>query len=174
MTKKDFIRILLKLAGIYMLFSSLVPLIGSMTIYSQADWDMLLGLAAVIIVAIAFCSWFIFFPDSIINLFRLNKGFDDDQIKTEQLKGENLISFAVIIIGGLFLVYGFVPFLVDICQRFYLSVADKSSFFLTFETLDNSRLYTYIVELFIGFFLVFNYPKISRFLAKKNLANDAE
>lgn len=172
MTKKDFIRILLKLTGIYLLFSSLPPLFGPIVTYSKESWEMLLGLVLIIIVFIAFSSWLIFYPDTLIKFFRLNKGFDDDEIKTDRLKSENFISFAVIIIGGIFIVHSFVPLIVDICQRVHYAVAENNSFFVSFERLDNSRLYTNIIELFIGCFLITNYSGITRFLAKKNKNNE--
>lgn len=176
MTKKDFIRMLIKLTSIYLLISSLLPLLVPISMYFHENsnlvnpWGMILILVAIV----AFFSWLIFFPDTLINLFKLDKGYEDDQIKTDQLKSENLISFAVIIIGGIFIVQSFIPLLVDICQRIQLGVQENRSFFTTFETYDNTRLYTCILELFVGCFLIFNFPKTARFLAKKNINNESE
>ncbi len=175
MTKKDFIRILLKLICIYMLFSTLPPLFGPIVLYNQtANWDIILTMGVVLIACIAFSLWLILYPDTIINFLKLDKGFDDDLIKTDQLKTENFINFVVLIIGGMFIVHSLSPFIVDICQRIHYAVAENNSFFTTFETLDNTRLYTNILEFFIGCFLMTNYPKIAQFIAKKNKNNESE
>ncbi|PXV69138.1 hypothetical protein CLV62_101407 [Dysgonomonas alginatilytica] len=169
MTKKDFIRLLIKLMGILVLLNSLPLFIGQFAFYSRAEgWNMILYMALVLILTIAFSVWLIFYPDSIIKFFKLDKGFDDDQIKLDQLKSEKLISIAVLVIGGMFILNSLAPLLVEIGQKIYASVAEGQSIFPTFEESDNTRLYTNIIELCLGCFLITNYQKMTHLLASKN------
>ena len=169
MTKRDLIRLLLKLMGILVLLNSLPLFIGQILMFRElGSWEMILYMALVLTLTFAFSSWLIFYPDSIINFFKLDKGFDDDQIKLDQLKSEKLINFVVLIIGGMFILHSLAPFLVEIGQKIYGSLSEGQSIFPVFEESDNTRLYTNIIELCLGAFLITNYSAITRFIAKKN------
>lgn len=175
MTKKDLIRLLIKLMGVLVLLNSLPPLFGQFVFFAGNDGGKAILLMALILIAtLAFSAWLIFCPDSIIKLFRLDKGFDDDQIKLDQLKSEKLISIVVLIIGGMFIVHSLAPLIIEIGQRIYASVAEKNPFLPSFENMDNTRLYTNILEVVLGLFLISNYHGITHFLAKKNTGNESE
>ncbi len=73
----------------------------------------------------------------------------------------------------MFILHSLAPFIIEIYQKIYASVADNESFLPSFETADNTKLYTNILELCIGFFLISNYQKVTRFLAKKNKGNES-
>ena len=173
MTKKDLIRLLIKLMGVLVLLNSLPALIGQFAFVAGSDdGKLILWPILILITTLALSALLIFCPDSIIRFLRLDKGFDDNQIKLDQLKSEKLISIAVLIIGGMFIVHSLAPLIIEFGQKIYASVAEKDPFFPSFENADNTRLYTNILQVLLGFFLITNYQRITHFLAKKNTDNE--
>lgn len=169
MTKKDLIRLLIKLMGVLVLLNSLPAFIGQFAFFAGNDGGkLIIWMILVLIATLTFSGWLIFCPDSIIKFFKLDKGFDDDQIKLDRLKSEKLISIAVLIIGGMFIIHSLAPLIIEIGQKIYASVAEKDPFFPSFSYSDNTRLYTNILQVLLGFFLITNYQRITHFLAKKN------
>ena len=86
MLNKDFFRILIKLIGLYffiqVIFSVLpsqISLLGFDTDLSQKIFSIIYFLA-IILVSILILYFLIRFPDKIINLFKLDKGFDNEMI----------------------------------------------------------------------------------------------
>lgn len=170
MTKKDFIRLLIKLLGVLVLFNSLFTIVVQSAFIFGNGLEMFLWLIVLIIIAIGFSSWLIFYPDTIINLFRLDKGFDDNHVKIDQLKAEQLMSIAVLVIGGLFILNSFSPLLVDIGYRIQASV-NGNQLFSTFTEWDNKSLFIHIIQLCAGYLLITNYNRVTHFLISKNENN---
>ena len=97
MLNKDFFRILIKLIGLYffiqVIFSVLpsqISLLGFDTDLSQKIFSIIYFLA-IILVSILILYFLIRFPDKIINLFKLDKGFDDDKIDFQNFNNSNIL-----------------------------------------------------------------------------------
>lgn len=168
MTKKDFIRLLIKLLGVLILFSSLPSFFSQFALFFLDNtWEMILWIMVAFAVTIGFASWLIFYPDTIINFLKLDKGFDDNEVKLDQPNAENLISIAILIIGGLFIQHSFAPFLVNIGYKIQESIS-SNAYFSYFEAADNSSIYVNLIELGAGFFIITNFRRITRFVISKN------
>ncbi len=73
----------------------------------------------------------------------------------------------------MFIVHSLAPLIIEFGQKIYASVAEKDPFFPSFENADNTRLYTNILQVLLGFFLITNYQRITHFLAKKSTDNES-
>lgn len=60
----------------------------------------------------------LFKADSIINLFRLDRGFDDEIIRLEKIQFDHLVIFACVILGGLMILYNIVYFIEALLNSF--------------------------------------------------------
>lgn len=74
--------------------------------------------AASFILPIGIFVLLLFKADSIINLFRLDRGFDDDIIRFEKIQFDHLIIFACVILGGLLILNNIVYFIEAVLNSF--------------------------------------------------------
>ncbi len=175
MTKKDLFRIIIKLFGLLMFVKSLIIFLGQFGLFtSYGDWGgfpILLFLLSLVLVC-GIIVLLVFFPDIIINIFRLDKGFDDEEISIRDINARRLIEFGVFIVGGLFILNCFAPLLVTIGYAIHALLDRQQQSFVP-ENLANSALYIHIVELCAGILTLSNYRSIAGFILSKNKANEA-
>lgn len=174
MTKRDLFRAIIKLFGLLILMNSIVLFLGQFGFFFSlsTEWEAILALLMAITLTCGLICLLVFFPDAIINLFKLDKGFDDEEVNLDDMKARSLIEFGVFIIGGFFILNSFAPLLVAIGYKVY-AMADGSQLFSPPGSLDNTSLYIKIIELCAGSLTVFNYRSIARFILSKNKANEA-
>lgn len=174
MTKRDLFRIIIKLFGLLILMNSIALFLGQFGLFASAgDWLSVLLLLVGVAITCGLISLLVFFPDIIIRLFKLDKGFDDKEVNFDDIKARSLIEFGVLIIGGFFILNSFAPLLVTIGYKLY-AIADNSHLFFVPDRLDNIDLFKNIIGLVAGLLLVFNYRNVARFILSKNKANEAQ
>jgi hypothetical protein len=85
MTKRDFFRIMIKIFGLYMVISTIFLAIpGNISwIFMNIDLTGIIWITAVVIIIILLFLFLIYRPDKIIGWLRLDKGFDDNDIKIQ-------------------------------------------------------------------------------------------
>src|SRR5690606_14048048 len=115
MTKRDFFRIIIKIFGLYSLiltvFNVLPTSIGYITDFVPTTLLWIFGSMVLIILMFSFL---IFKTDKIINLLKLDKGFDDERIELGNFNNKKILQFALILIGG-FLFLGHLPDFLQYC-----------------------------------------------------------
>ena len=99
MTKKDLLRIILKITGLYFLITIVFFQIPSFLVFIKTIpvISLLVAFVVLLIIAAIFTA-LIFKPDFVINLLKLDKGFDDDVFITPRVSLSNLIKISIIII----------------------------------------------------------------------------
>lgn len=173
MTKKDLIRLCIKAFGIFLLMSMITTFISQIAMFGFAtngdSWEVIVWAIFAITIGVSFCLWLILAPDSIISMFKLDKGFDDDDVKLNNIQFNTLPGFIVLFIGGLFILSGFATLVTEIGFKIHDAFSSDSSFFPMMEMSNNTRLYSNIIEVVVGLYLIFNYRKIGDFLINKNI-----
>lgn len=109
MTKKDLLRIILKITGLYFLITVVFFQIPSFLVFIKTVPVISLLVAfSVFAVFAAVFTVLIFKPDLAINSLKLDKGFDDDAFPAAHTSLPDLIKLSVIVIG-LFLIVKELP-----------------------------------------------------------------
>jgi hypothetical protein len=165
MTKRDFFRVLIKIFGLYSLVLtvfSIIPQNISNVLFSF-ELEMLLLVAASVFISIGLFMILLFKSDSIINLLKLDKGFDDELIHFGNLNNENILKIALLIIGGFLII--------DHTPRFLLDVVNVFKYKINFSTIDGSKVNYYnlsieALNILIGYLFISNYKAISKFIDK--------
>lgn len=178
MTKKDLLRIILKIAGLYFLITIVFYQIPSFLVFIKTI--PVISLAVAFLVLLLFAAIFaalIFNPDFIINLLKLDKGFDDDAFSASHISLSNLIKFALITLG-LFLIIKELPqFITHLFFLFKLLVKNQNGIS---GAIENSMLTDYvswgikILSLVIGYLMITNYSSITLFLIKKDIEKQTD
>ncbi|SBW07207.1 hypothetical protein [uncultured Dysgonomonas sp.] len=166
MTKKDFFRLVIKLFGLYLI--TLAPYTFSTVIVTLSyGADLLtIGASALMIAAyLGFAVLLIAYADVVIRFLRLEKGFDDDRIDISDINMQKLVSLAVIIVGGILVVYNFSLVLIALLHILMALVSNNKDDILSFNTYNIN--YTDLIDFIIGLLLITNYKRIARFVAKK-------
>lgn len=170
MTKKDLFRILIKLGGILILINSLPTILGQLAIVWGTSGMVISMVILTLFFTIAFTFWLIFGTDSVIQLFKLDKGYDNNEVKVDQLKAETSVSFAVLIIGGMFILHSFSPLLIELI-RIVKIAAGSDPVVPSLEQASYVMLIVHIAEFCAGYLLISNYSRVARFLASRNKNN---
>ncbi len=172
MTKKDFFRLIIKLFGLYafitVIFSG--PFRWAFLFYG-ADWSSLISVAVIILLLFLLLLFLIFLPDKVIGWFKLDRGFDNDQIQFQNFNVENIIMLAVIVMGGIIIIKNIPSFLTHSFYWFKSSVQSEAHNFTgrTWGTTDNYIAWaSSLINLIIGYLLLTNYPYISKILRVKS------
>jgi len=140
---------------------------------SGGDASIILWIVIAIAIFAAYVIILIFYPDIIIRLFKLDKGFDDNEIKTEIPGIEKLIIFATVIIGGIFIAQSFSALLIDIGYLIN-NIADTHGLAESFYGIDKTRFYINILNIIIGFLLISNYRAVTKFLLSVNKKKESK
>lgn len=165
MTKRDFFRVLIKIFGMYSLVLSIFTVIPQniSTILFQFDIMMLVIILASTMITLGLFLILLFKTDFIIDILKLDKGFDEEQINLGNLTNESIFKLALIIIGG-FLIIDYTPTLLfDIVNAF----KSKS----TFSSIEGNSVNYFdivvgLINILIGYLFITNYKSIAQFLNK--------
>ncbi|MDL2214810.1 hypothetical protein LJC00_01310 [Dysgonomonas sp. OttesenSCG-928-M03] len=177
MTKKDLFRIIIKLFGLYAVISFITNNLSQLFMlshFTEDDKIIYIWIVLAIVIFGAFAYLLIFYPDIIVRLFKLDKGLDDNEIKAETPDMERIITLAIIIVGGIFIAYSFSPLLVSI-GNLITDVVNTRGLAEAGHNIEKERLYINIFNLIIGYLLITNHRKVTRFLLsvnKKKETND--
>ena len=172
MTKRDFLKIIIKLFGLYsaiITIFTLIPTNLSYTISMLEPENILIVVISSIIyttIAIGFFLLILFKSDKIIDLLKLDKGFDDEIIKFEKFNSLNIMKLAIIMIGGIMIVDNF-PKILTFALYAFRSVA-KVSIFDSYD-LDSRQSFNWTVagiNILVGYLLMTNFSSLSNWLIK--------
>lgn len=110
MLNRDFFRILIRIAGVYLFIKiifGVMPLVLSLTAdIFYAVFPFALSFAVLY--------WLVRFPDTIINLFGLDKGLDSNRISLSNFDEKRIIILALFLLGGLLIVENFATFIIEV------------------------------------------------------------
>ena len=174
MTKRDFFRIIIKLFGLYFLILTLFYWIPSNYVYTIYGFELLplIGLLVMNALVILLYYAIIKYADNIINITKIDQGFDDEFIIFGDLKTRQILTLGIILLGGYLLITN----LSDFMQYTFLAFKDKVSnkggdFILTeqFGSTDDYFNWSYsTISVVLGYLLITNHNRISNWLDKKS------
>lgn len=167
MSKKDLIRLLIKIAGIILFFNYLSSFISQVALFIITfEWSSFLLLLVSTLITISLVVILIFYPDKVINLLRLDKGFDDERVTFNFQHAEAVVGIIILALGGIFILNNIAPLMVEIGYRIQTSV-DSNQFLSSMPTPNDKRLYISIIEIGIGYLLMSNYKLLAQILTSK-------
>lgn len=173
MSKKDLFRILIKLFGLYVAIGLIVA-IPQTIFYTLVSMDSVMFLASLITLlcgaVIAYI--LVFKPDIIVNLFQLNKGFDDDNIVANQITQESIIRVGLIIISIFFIVDNLPLIITDLVYLFKQSIPQNTIGdqlnSLPVPVKSPEFLVTGVLKVAMAVVLIFNKSRIAQKLVSLN------
>lgn len=105
MTKKDLFRIIIKLFGLYAVVTAFIMLPDIFfPYYYSFDLAYAVVNLAKFVVIIVLLFVLIFKTDAIIELFKLEKGFENEKVGLENISAEGLIKIGLVIIAIFFMI----------------------------------------------------------------------
>ena len=177
MTKRDFFRVIIKLFALYsatLAIFSLLPTYFSYAINAYEPMTIILAVASfLIIVALLFA--LIYGADKIIDLLKLDKGFDEERIEFGSLKEISILKIAIIVIAGLLIIDNF-PYFLNQC---YLAFKDQVSRkgidgmldAFAYEQVDYFQFAISAISILIGYLMITNYSNVANWLYKTDKKN---
>lgn len=180
MTKKDLFKIILKLFGLYSIIQ-LILQIPNITyyLYLQPYLDfnwLIVGTPAIYLLMIFIL---IFKPDQIIKLFKLDQGFENQEVSNNSaITGKGITKIALIIIAVYLIVANIGGFVSQLIFSFKASVSRNSLDRLldTFNPnpVDYQEMISTGISLVVGFLLLTNHTRFSNWIEKINNKNVVE
>ncbi len=178
MSKRDFFKVIIKLFGIYSLMSILFNAFPTYIYYLIQVTELWVITSLVLLTGVVALIYYFLLanPTLIINLFKLDRGFDDDTIILGNLNSQKLISFALIIIGGLLIIENLPEFMYNCYYSFKENVQTNAPVFEQTTTFDTSYFDWLIstINMVVGYLLMTNYKNIATWFDRINDKNKVE
>lgn len=113
MTKRDFFRIIIKLFALYSIILTVFNWIPSNFIYAAYEFELISFLAVLGFTFLAVLIYYILIKktDKIIDILKIDKGFDDERIEFGNLSAANIVMLGIILIGGFLVIFNLVDFI---------------------------------------------------------------
>lgn len=160
MTKRDFFILIIKVFGLFSVVTSLFSGLPSNISFAITEIDALsiLWIVMAIVIVVGLFVALIFKADKVVQLLKLDKGFDDEKIEIGNLKPTDIIRIGTFIIGGLLILDNIPAFLSHSLFAFKRNVVG-----LEYNSQEKFHWAVSGLNLIIGFLLLTNYD----FVAKK-------
>ena len=153
MTNKDFFRLMIKLFGLYqfllLIFTSL-PRNLQLLFNDFFSISSIITLILITLFILAVYYVFVKKPDLIIDFFKLDKGFDNNEITVSNLNSDTILQIGMVLIGSFLVVDNLGYFISSFITYFKISYMKE-----TFESLKNfESLILNGINLILGFCLI--------------------
>ncbi len=165
MTKKDFFIIIIRLFGLYLLIGVLFNSISISLPYILNSSDVISYVIVLIstLIPLALFILLIFKAENIINLLKLDKGFDEERIDFGNIEAIHILKIAVFILGGIILV--------DNIPIFINHIVNSLESRINSDNMNSYPKYYWIasfIKIIIGYLFVTYFDIISQKLLKNN------
>ena len=177
MTKRDFFRIIIKLFGLYSATLAIFSLLPTYIGYAINEFDLItvfLAIGSLIIIVLLLIA-LIFGADKIINVLKLDKGYDEERIDFGNLKEINILKLAIIIMGGFLIIDNFPVFLNHCILHLKDQVSrngnDGMLNAFTYEQVNYFQFAISAISILIGYLMITNYTNIAKWLSKTDKKN---
>ncbi|MEO9258243.1 MAG: hypothetical protein ABI207_07670 [Crocinitomicaceae bacterium] len=176
MTKNDLFKIILKLFGLYSIIELIIQIpniIFYLYIESNDDFNWLMLLIPIMSILVIYT--LLFKPESVIQLFKLDKGYDNNEATNNSINGEAISKIALVIIAVYIIVSNLGNFITQLVFSFKESVSRNSLTHTSATYIPNPVNYNLLmsssISLIIGFLLLTNYTRLSKWIEKINNKN---
>ena len=161
MTNKDFFRLMIKLFGLYqfllLIFTSL-PRNLQLLFNDFFSISSIITLILITLFILAVYYVFVKKPDLIIDFFKLDKGFDNNEITVSNLNSDTILQIGMVLIGGFLIVDNFSYFISSFITYFKISYMS--------ENLESLKIFESLilggVNLILGFCLIIYRKQIAK------------
>ena len=161
MTNKDFFRLMIKLFGLYqfllLIFTSL-PRNLQLLFNDFFSISSIITLILITLFILAVYYVFVKKPDLIIDFFKLDKGFDNNEIAVCNLNSDTILQIGMVLIGGFLIVDNFSYFISSFITYFKISYMS--------ENLESLKIFESLIlggaNLIIGFCLIIYRKQIAK------------
>jgi hypothetical protein len=155
MSKRDLFRLVIKLAGLYFLFVGILPTIPtyfSLLVSNGGDLASLLVFVLASLILVGIFVLMVFGTDLVITLFRLDKGFDTEDIELKYYKLSGILHLALILLGGKLIIDN-LPNLLSNFIFAFKSMASKNVY-PHFDNDSNVKIGVNILFIMIGYLMI--------------------
>lgn len=153
MTNKDFFRLMIKLFGLYQFLLLVFTFLPNNLQLIFNDFFSIGSIISIILITLFILAVYYVFvknPDLIINFFKLDRGFDKNEITVNNLNSDTILQIGMVLIGGFLIVDNLGYFISSFITYFKISYMKE-----TFESLKNfESLILNGVNLIFGFCLI--------------------
>lgn len=153
MTNKDFFRLMIKLFGLYQFLLLIFTFLPSNLQLLFNDFFSIGSIISIILITLFILAVYYVFvknPDLIINFFKLDRGFDKNEITVNNLNSDTILQIGMVLIGGFLIVDNLGYFISSFITYFKISYMKEN-----FESLKNfEALILGGVNLISGFCLI--------------------
>lgn len=173
MTKKDLFRIILKIYGVIALVSLIIQL-PYLVLYLFNGWNYSVDWTTLVvpIINVLMVYFLLFKYDILIDGFKLNQGFDTNEVPTNDLNSKVITKIALIIIGVYLLVSNIGNLATNLIFLFGDSIQNNDvtrSFNADVPaSVGYAPLITSAISSICGYLLLTNHTKIAQWLEKIN------
>ena len=176
MTKKDLFKIILKLYGLYSIINLIVQT-PNLVYYFYFDTlgDMNWLILTVPILSLLVIYLLLFKPQIIINLFKLDRGFENNEFSIDSKKVSNLTKVALTIIAIYLIVSNLGEFLTQVVFSFKESISsnslDRLIKTIDYNPVNYKIMFNTGLSLIFGFLILTNNTRITNWIEKLNKKN---
>jgi len=167
MTKKDFFIVIIKLFGLASIITSLFSTIPNNISFALMDIDLfsLFWIFIAVIVLFGLFILLVFKADKVVELLKLDRGFDDNRIELGNLNSADVVKLGSFIIGGLLIINNIPTFLSHTLFAFKGGVEIMG---MSYDL--NNKFYWMVsgLNIILGYLLVTRYSSIAKLLQTKN------
>jgi len=173
MTKRDFFKTIIKIIGLYFTVQTVFSYIPTNLSYifsfmeSEEFLKIILLTTLYSAIAVSIFLFVLFKSGKIVDILKLDKGFDDEKIEFGNFNNLKIMKLAVILIGGIMIVSNLSEFLNFLYHAFKNSA--RVSMYESNE-LTGEYIYNWIttgLNILIGYLLMTNFKSISKWLIKE-------
>lgn len=153
MTNRDFFRLMIKLFGLYQFLLLIFTFLPSNLQLIFNDFFSMSSIISIVLITLFIIAVYYVFvknPDLIINFFKLDRGFDKNEITVNNLNSDTILQIGMVLIGGFLIVDNLGYFISSFITYFKISYMKEN-----FESLKNfEALILGGVNLISGFCLI--------------------
>lgn len=167
MTKRDFFIVIIKLFGLYALVTSAFTILpSSTTLLMNIDFASIAFLCLILVILFGLFVLLVFKSGKIVDLLKLDKGFDEERIEFGNIDSSSIIKIAAILIGGTIFLNNISAFINSIVIAFKSEATG-----LEFDYRTKYNLIVNGINILIGYLLLTNYKQVAKLLTKDEHKN---
>jgi hypothetical protein len=161
MTKRDFFIIIIRLFGLYSLILSLFTFIPNSFPIAFYDIDIIsmIWIIGATLITLGIFVLLVFKSDKVVQILKLDKGFDDDRIEFSNFNQKNIVMLSSILIGGFLIIDNISDFLSHIIFFFKADLIGTE-----YNNLSYLQWTISGVNIIIGYLLITNHNSIAKLL----------
>lgn len=164
MTNRDFFRILIKIIGLYFFIQIIFGVLPSQISFLNYDagFGIFFSIFVIVSLILAVFYFLIRYPEKIIDLFKLDKNFDNEKISVNNFNAKNIITISVFIIG----IFLFIENISSLIIGLYQELKKSNNPLLSSEENDSLNLVFTALNVVLGCILIVYRKNISDYFEK--------